>query len=603
MRLKTRAGRIFRRLPRMVIFTGTVYITGFFCGCSTGKNTGGTRAYHGLTTRYNIFFNAEDMYLDILNERYENRREDYSLLLPFYPTLSDEEKSASGGPFDPVIDKTGKAILEHSISAKPQRDPSKAHSQEYRQWLRRNEFNPFLKNVWLLRGKAFLQNGNFDEAISVFSGMLRLFDYDTPLTDETEIWMLRTYTEMGRTDEAERTIYALKNRVLPNNLEKLFTEHYTYYLIRQREFPNAIPFLRKIIAKETDHLQKKRLQFILGQIYAMSGEERKAFRAFEEVKGLTTPFALSLNAAVWQSTLTSGEQQRKIIREIKKMEQKIPHTDSLSFAEQRYKIYLMSGNDSLARVFRPSATENDPVLEKSMAAGKNMATGKEIEIGENPASEDIDSIAANNFRRLFQGRDLAENAALHRQWRSWPMVAKSADEEVGKDLAGEIEREREAGSIVVKSDVSQWESQLTEQKKESEADKEVVVEAAAGSKTDWEEGKEVANKTEKGEEKETVGKTEKEEEIPNRPIPVLEIERETPEALKQRLERNAAEALRQQQETAPGKSREKLLKEREKQREKQIKQRERELKERQRQREAMLKQREKEREQKLKKQQ
>jgi tetratricopeptide (TPR) repeat protein len=265
-------------------------------GCSPARNTPAVRVYHELTARYNVYFNAEKAYYEILQEREESFRDDYSELLPFYVP-------AAGKPFDPVIEKTEKAIREHSITAKPRRDPARAYSQEYRRWLRREEFNPFLKNVWLLQGKARVQNGEYDEALSTFSEMLRLFDHDPALINETEIWMLRAYAEAGKTVEAEKTARALRNRKLPRQLEKLFTEHYICLLMHKKEYAAALPLLPGIIAKETDYLRKKRWQFLLGQLYAATGEKRKAYLAFEKVKGLRTPSALALNAAVWQSSL------------------------------------------------------------------------------------------------------------------------------------------------------------------------------------------------------------------------------------------------------------------------------------------------------------
>ena len=37
------------------------------------------------------------------------------------------------------------------------------------------EFNPFISNVWLLLGKAHFQNGDYDEALSVFAEIIRIF--------------------------------------------------------------------------------------------------------------------------------------------------------------------------------------------------------------------------------------------------------------------------------------------------------------------------------------------------------------------------------------------------------------------------------------------
>jgi len=382
-----------------------------FTGCSAKRNTGGTRAYHELTTRYNIYFNAEEAYNEILKDRSDDMHTDYAELLPFYPALSETEKLTPGGPFDPVIEKTEKAIREHSITAKPRRDPSKAQSQEYRQWLRQEEFNPFLKNVWLLRGKAFLQNGDYNEALSVFSGMLRLFSHDDYLVDETEIWMLRTYTEMERMFEAEKTIYALKNKNLSPDLQKLYADHYTYYLIRKRDYREAIPHLRKTITTETDHPRKQKLQFLLGQLYATTGEKQMAYRAFEEVKGLRTPFQLTLNATLWQSALTSGEQQRKIMQRLHKMEQKVNDADSTTLLNRRYQTYLKAGNDSLALAFKPSMPPM-PSPDTGRQAGSAVMTAA------TDSADSLSTIPQGTPQRLSEGRTLAENAALHRQWRT-----------------------------------------------------------------------------------------------------------------------------------------------------------------------------------------
>ena len=42
---------------------GTLFIIGIlFTGCSTKKNTAGSRFYHAMTTRYNVYFNGNEAY-------------------------------------------------------------------------------------------------------------------------------------------------------------------------------------------------------------------------------------------------------------------------------------------------------------------------------------------------------------------------------------------------------------------------------------------------------------------------------------------------------------------------------------------------------------
>lgn len=681
----------------------------FFTGCSTGKNTTGTRAYHELTTRYNIYYNAEKAYHEIMEERSGSFREDYAELLPFYPFPFDTDHPVPDGSFDPVIDKTGKAIQAHSITAKPRRDPARANSQEYRQWLRQEEFNPFIKNVWLLRGKAYLQNGNFDEALSVFSGMLRLYGHDNDLVSETEIWMLRTYTEMGRNYDAEKTAYVLKNKKLPENLEKLFNAHYTFLLIRRKDYTEAIPRLRETIAQESDHSQKRRLQFLLGQIYALNGENGNAYRAFEEVKGLSSPFEITLNATLWQSALSSGEQQQKRLKQLKKMEQKTNITDSVAFFDRYYRVYLKTGNDSLAFAYRPSRPDNDTTgLQATWTA-------------------EVDSVPASAPQRFSQGRTLAENAALHRQWRFGNSLGASqsdgsmnmrGDQTIPFSLdksaphyllltfsPGLVDKNRllfttanfnfshfkqrnfnisfiafpslealqiasfrsleeasrytgmmlsdslfqAAGPLGVKPVIISEENlklirsgQGMDEYNTFFANNSSPVQMASGMERK-NEAEEIKEKNEQKSEKivsledsvrtEPVNLAEqissgemlpvmipKREEIPlhrdslhsdGKIMPgettirtgsAYPLQPTTPEALKQRLEENAAKAMQQYKETIPNKSRDQLLKQRERQRKEKLKQRERELKEKQRQREKEIKLREKERKQKIRKQ-
>ena len=107
-------------------------------GCSTKRNTAATRAYHELTTRYNVFFNAEMAYEDALQNIYDSHKDNYNELLTMYPNSSipgDTIEKKPGGAFDYVIEKTTKAIQEHSISAKPVRDASRMDNQDYREWL------------------------------------------------------------------------------------------------------------------------------------------------------------------------------------------------------------------------------------------------------------------------------------------------------------------------------------------------------------------------------------------------------------------------------------------------------------------------------------
>ncbi len=288
-------------------------------GCSTRRNTVVTRAYHELTTRYNIYHNAEQAYREILEEQSHNSIDRYDSLLTLYPWVVPDGDSFPGGPFDGVVEKTSKAIRQHSITAKPRRNPAKRLSTEQRSWLQQEEYNPFLHNVWMLLGKAHLQNGDLEEALAVFSYIGRIYRQNREIANEAAIWMLRCYTEQNRLYQAEQSARALLTINLLDQQQQLFEETYTGYLLKGGQYHAAIPRLKRVIKNEKERYKKQRLQYLLGQLLQITGEEEEAYRAFEAVKGLSTPFHLKLQATASQLPLAPRGKQRQIMRALERM--------------------------------------------------------------------------------------------------------------------------------------------------------------------------------------------------------------------------------------------------------------------------------------------
>jgi hypothetical protein len=228
--------------------------------------------------------------------------------------------------------------------------------------------------------------------------------------------------------EAEKTARTLRNRRLPKHLEKLFTEHYTYLLIHKKDFAAAIPLLPAIIAQEPDYLRKKRLQFLLGQLYATTGEKQKACRAFEEVKGLRTPFQLALSATVWQSVLAPEEQQPKIVRRLKKMEQKINNTDSAAFSDQRRRIRQNADSGFPVQAFSPPQIEIDEKSEQDQEKIVSLET---------PPSTTPERETPETLQRRLE-----ENAAKALQQQSETAPRKSRKQEL-KETQRRRQRERQ----------------------------------------------------------------------------------------------------------------------------------------------------------------
>lgn len=283
-------------------------------GCSTRKNTATTRLYHSINTRYNIYFNANEAYKENLKERQKSYQDTLSQIIDIYPVFDKNES------FTTSVDKTTKAIKLHSIKAKPERKPSKKRDPKYKLWLQQQEFNPFLKNAWLLLGKSEYQDGDFVQSVSTFFYVTRLYKTDPEVVAEARIWMVKANVAMGWFYEAEDILNQVRLAGgVPENLELEYNKVYADFYVKQRSYDKAIPYVIKAIDKENDGLQKTRLKYLLGQLYQKDGSKEKAFNAFDDVHGLSTPYIYSFNAHIQQSSLVGESNRTQILSQLEKM--------------------------------------------------------------------------------------------------------------------------------------------------------------------------------------------------------------------------------------------------------------------------------------------
>lgn len=282
--------------------------------CSNQKNTATTRIYHEINTRYNIYFNAEEAYKEALNSKEKSYKDNLSELIflnPYYPQVEetvdrstapdDAKETKSGGAFETTIEKCTKAIKLHSIQAKPERDPGKKADQSYREWLKQKEFNPFLNKVWLLMAKAEYQNADYLKCITTFSYITRLFKNDHETVTEARLWMAMAYLQMGWIYEAENIFRQIElSGGAPKSQKDLFASTYADYLIRSQKYEQAIPYLQEAI-NGSGGLQKTRLKYLLGQLYAKVGDKASAHKAFGDVSGLGVSLEYALYAQLQQA--------------------------------------------------------------------------------------------------------------------------------------------------------------------------------------------------------------------------------------------------------------------------------------------------------------
>lgn len=281
-------------------------------GCSTRKNTAGTRAYHALTTRYNVYFNGNEAYKAGVQAQLSANKDNYMEMLPLYPTGNKETQGIGASDFERAIEKAQKAIRQHSIKRRPIRKPGRTYTKEYRKWLSQREFNPFIYRAWMLLGKAQYQKGETEAAAATFAYVARLYDGQVAISSEAMIWLSRCYSALGWAYDAEDALNRVNNDSLPLSLTDDYASARSNYLLIGKRYGEAIPHLEKTARDEKNRRQKARCYYLLGQAYQVLEQPEQAYEAYRKVVGLNPPYELALSARIRQTEVMKAADSSKI---------------------------------------------------------------------------------------------------------------------------------------------------------------------------------------------------------------------------------------------------------------------------------------------------
>jgi len=103
---------------RLIIITLLIGVLFFLSHCSTKKNTPINRAYHTVTSHYNINFNGKEALKAGEKSLYENVKDNYTTILPIYPYPAKEELSSSLSSFNRALKRLPNLSINTPFSLK-----------------------------------------------------------------------------------------------------------------------------------------------------------------------------------------------------------------------------------------------------------------------------------------------------------------------------------------------------------------------------------------------------------------------------------------------------------------------------------------------------
>ncbi len=287
-------------------------------GCSAKKNTATSRFWQSFNTRYNVYFNGSQAFIEGSLAKEQGNKDNCTELIPLYPVSNKQSRTLGGSNFDRAIEKSQKAIKLHSIKSRPKWNGGRKTAKDI-EWLNRREYNPFMWRAWLLMGKSQFQKGEFEEAAATFAYMARLYQTQPPILGIARAWLAKSYTEMDWIYEAEDIIVKQQRDSMDYRAVKDWDYTYADYYLRTRQYDKAADYLRKVIRHEKRRKQKAREWFLMGQLQTLLGHNDKAYEAYRHVIRLNPPYELEFNARIAQTEVLPNTDHHRKIKKLKRM--------------------------------------------------------------------------------------------------------------------------------------------------------------------------------------------------------------------------------------------------------------------------------------------
>lgn len=296
-----------------------------------------SRGYHNVTAYYNYYFNAYDSYKNSLQKVNETYKYNFTAPLPVLLIGDNQIPGIVGGDMDRAIKKCTDLLRKHSITVKPERRTG-VLTQKEKDFYNQTEYVKWSKEAWLLIGKARLWKGALDEASSTFEYILLQFP-NTTIWFEAQLWLARLNIINGDFVNAEdilKTIESNNKKPNTNNFKYLYSSTWAYFLVKQNRYADAIPYIKRTIAKSFSKSERLRLTFLLAQLSVKAEKLDDAAKFYTKVLKMNPNYEMAFNAKIGLASIINNagndREMKKLLIKLSKDEKNIDYLDQIYFA-------------------------------------------------------------------------------------------------------------------------------------------------------------------------------------------------------------------------------------------------------------------------------
>ena len=311
--------------------------------------------YQNTITHYNYYFNANNRVNTVVDRAKLSLKDDYATLLAFYP-YTMESTSSQKTELDSVIYTCTAGILLHDLR------------------------NDWIDNMYMLIGKAYFFRKDFDSALMTFQfinynlfprkrknddddrivgsnsisiankekrNILQKVTAIPPSRNDAILWLARTLIEKGDFAESGGLINTLQvDPNLPKRLRNDLEEVNAYWFFKQGYYDSTAVHLEKALSTADNKQDQSRWEFLLAQLYEMSGNYIKASDYYSKASKHTVDPLLDIHARLNDAKMMKGTNPKELDKSISNLV-KMARRDK--FETYRDIVYYSAGQLSLQK--------------------------------------------------------------------------------------------------------------------------------------------------------------------------------------------------------------------------------------------------------------
>ena len=304
--------------------------------CSTNKDAWLNRTFHGLVSRDNGWFNANEKLKETVAAMQKGHVDDYDDVLPIFVNGTKEESDGITPDLEVCIEKCATVIDRNSMD------------------FGGKEKNNWIDDAWFVIGKSNFYRQHYLDALHTFDYIGRRYKGQDKQM-EAKLWQARTAIELEQYAKAQSTLDELKGqKVLPKHFPHDQLSAVQADLdIHKGKVDDAIISLEHAV--QIAELKKDRIlwTFILAQLYQLKGQEDKAIAQFIKVTHMGAPYEIDFHAQVYQALAFNRGDSKNIRQKLARMlrdEKNVDHFDLIHYAIAEVDLKENKRDDAIAQL-------------------------------------------------------------------------------------------------------------------------------------------------------------------------------------------------------------------------------------------------------------